>query len=74
MDALEHEPPRLVLEGDDSLAAQNVRPVALNQIIQPGDEALRIDRAVVANRNGMHLVVMEMRHPGVRRVMIFMLA
>ncbi|KAF0210699.1 MAG: hypothetical protein FD172_2384, partial [Methylocystaceae bacterium] len=68
MDALEHEPPRLVLEGDDSLAAQNIR----NQIVQPRNESFRIDRAGVADRDGMHLVVMEMLHPGVRRVMIFM--
>ena len=72
MDALEHEASRLVLEGDDSLAAQNIRPVALNQIVQPRNESFRIDRAVVADRDGMHLVVVEMLHPGVGRVMIFM--
>ena len=38
-----------ILEGDDALATQNIRTLALNQIVEPGHEALRIDIAVVSN-------------------------
>ena len=55
MHALEHEAPRLVLEGDDALAAQNVRSFALHEIVQPGNEAFGIDLALVADRDRMHL-------------------
>ncbi len=74
MDALEHEPPWLVREGDDPLAAQNVGSFALNEIVKPGNEAIGIDRAVVADRDGMHLVVVEMLQPGVGRALMRMLA
>ena len=75
MDALEHEAARLVLEGDDALAAQNVRSVALDQLVEPGNEARRIDLALVADRDGMHVVVVKMlqRRVFLVAVMIVML-
>ncbi len=75
MHALEHEAARLVLEGDDALAAQYVRPVALGQLVEPGHEARRIDLALVPDRHRLHffIVIGLERRVFLAAVMIMML-
>src|SRR5208283_299570 len=39
------------------LAAQNIRPVALRQLVEPGHEAAWIDLALMADRHRLHILV-----------------
>src|SRR5262249_15166176 len=44
--ALEHEALIVVLERQDALAAQNVRPLDLHELLHPGKELVRVERPV----------------------------
>ena len=55
--ALEHEPVRVVLEGEDSLAAQDIRPLLLHQVLHPGKELVGIERLVGPHRHRLHVLV-----------------
>ena len=59
VDALEDEAIRLVLEGQDAFRAQDVRPLALHQIVDPGHELVGIDIAVDADRDRLHVLVVK---------------
>src|SRR5215475_3095106 len=57
MHALQHEAPVVVLERQDTLAAQDARPFLLNEILHPGKELVRIERLVERERDRLHLLV-----------------
>ena len=69
VDALEDIALRLVGEGEDALGAQDVRAVALNDLVDPGQEKVGIDRAVELERHRAHFLVMQ----DFRRVMMFVM-
>src|SRR3954449_900843 len=54
---LEHEALVVILEGEDTLAAQNARPLLLNQVLHPGEELVRVERLVGPDRDRLHLFV-----------------
>src|SRR5436309_14202155 len=55
--ALQHEAPVVILERQDTLAAQDARPFLLNQILHPGKELVRIERLIERKRDRLHLLV-----------------
>ncbi len=50
MHALKNKTLRLLLESNDALAAQNIRAVTLNQLVEPGNKAFGIDITLVTDR------------------------
>ena len=60
VDTLEDEALGLVGEGDNPLAAQDVRPLNLGQLGNPGQEFLRIHLTIERNGDRLHLLVMMM--------------
>src|SRR4051812_30570630 len=56
--ALEHETLRVVLEGENALAAQNAGALLLHQILHPGEELVRIERLLGGQRDRLHVLVM----------------
>ncbi len=55
----------VVLEGEDALAAQNVRAFLLHQVLDPRKELVRIERLVAAERNRLHVLVVIVLEPAV---------
>src|SRR6516164_4211156 len=55
--ALEHEALVVVLERQDALAAQDVRPLDLHELLHPGKELVRVERLVGLERDRLHLFV-----------------
>src|SRR5215471_17712820 len=55
--ALEHEALVVVLERQDALAAQNVRPLDLHELLHPGKELVGVERLVGLERDRLHLFV-----------------
>src|SRR5215472_21749 len=55
--ALEHEALVIVLERKDALAAQNVRPLNLHELLHPGKELVGVERLVGFERDRLHLLV-----------------
>src|SRR5262249_2532725 len=55
--ALEDEALVVVFERQDALAAQNVRPVLLDEVLHPGKELVRVDRVGGFERDRLHLLV-----------------
>ncbi len=60
---------RIVLEGDDALEAQDVRPLRLGDLLDPGEEALGVHLAA-AQRHRLHRHVMDRRHGAVIMVVM----
>lgn len=54
MNALKDETLRLVAKGHDPLAAQDIGPVALHQLVQPGHKQRRIDIAGMPDGKRLH--------------------
>src|SRR5579871_339026 len=57
MHALKHEALVIALERQDALAAQNVGPFLLHQVLNPGKEFIWIERLVAFQRNRLHVLV-----------------
>src|SRR5215469_11968959 len=55
--ALEHEALVVVLERQDALAAQDVRPLDLHELLHPGKELVGVERLVGLERDRLHLFV-----------------
>src|SRR5262245_61916056 len=55
--ALEHEALVVVLERQDALAAQNVRPLDLHELLHPGEKLVGVERPVGLERDRLHLFV-----------------
>src|SRR6476661_482563 len=55
--ALEHEALVVVLEREDALAAQDVRPFLLDQVLDPRKELLGVERLVGRERDRLHILV-----------------
>ena len=66
--ALKDISPGLVGEGEDALGTQNIRPVALHDLIDPRQENLRFDRAVEGDRHRLHFGVVQ----NFRRVIVML--
>src|SRR5579872_420351 len=57
MHALKHEALVVALERQDALAAQNVGPFLLHQVLNPRKEFIWIERLVAFQRNRLHVLV-----------------
>src|SRR5215468_10481724 len=55
--ALKHEALVVVLERQDTLAAQNVRPLDLHELLHPRKELVGVERLVGLERDRLHLFV-----------------
>src|SRR6266404_4328232 len=55
--ALKHEALVVVLERQDALAAQNVRPLDLHELLHPRKELVGVERLVGLERDRLHLFV-----------------
>src|SRR3954470_13376598 len=55
--ALEHETLRIVLEGENTLAAQNTGALLLHQILHPWEELVGIERLLRRQRDRLHLLI-----------------
>ena len=64
---------RLVLKGEDALAAQNIRAFFLHQIIDPGHEFFRVDIAIMGQGEALHLLIMIMFQAMVVVIMVMMM-
>src|SRR4249919_3114817 len=58
VDALEHETLGIVLERQDTLAAQNIRTVLGHEILDPRKELVGVQRLVGAQCDRLHVLVM----------------
>src|SRR5580704_5858289 len=65
MDALEHEPLRVALEGEDAFGAQNPGSLLGDQVLDPGEELVGVDRLVGPERQRLHVLVMVVREAAV---------
>src|SRR6478672_4302946 len=63
MDTLEDESFRVVLERQDTLAAQNIRTVFRYEILYPGKELVGVQRFVGAQRDRLHVLIMIVLEP-----------
>src|ERR1700730_15130780 len=72
MHALEREPLGIALEGENALAAQNVRTLLLDQSLHPGKELVRIEGLVDPERERLHLFVVIVLETA-RMMMVIML-
>src|SRR5215813_14652490 len=55
--ALEDEALGIVLERQDALAAQDLRPFLRHQVLDPGKELVRVERLVGLHRERLHVLV-----------------
>src|SRR5215831_8759191 len=70
--ALKREALVVALERQNALAAQNVRPFSLYEILHPGEELVRIERLVGPQRQRLHLLVVIMLQAAMMMRMIVM--
>src|SRR6195256_6636585 len=63
MDALEHEALGIVLERQDALAAQNLLTLLGDQVLDPGEELVGIERLLGLEREGLHVLVVIVLEP-----------
>src|SRR5579863_2093127 len=71
---LENEALAVAFEGQDALAAQNVRTLFLHQILHPWEKFIRVQRLVALQRNRLHLLVVIVLETAVRmRVRVAMI-
>src|ERR1700728_1077599 len=68
--ALKDEALVVVLERQDTLAAQNIRTLFLHQVLHPRKEFVRIERLFAFQRNRLHLLVGGGLEPAVRKRMV----
>src|SRR5215470_4819984 len=71
--ALEHEALVIVLERQDALAAQNVRPLDLHELLHPGEKLVGVERLVGLERDRLHLFVVIVFQPAVVMVRMIMI-
>src|SRR5262245_45553983 len=69
MHALKHETLRIVLERENAFAAEDIRSVLGNQILNPGKELVGIEWPVGLQRNRLHFLVVVMLEPVTMMVM-----
>src|SRR5712672_743773 len=70
VDALEHEALGIVLERQDALAAQDLLALLGDQVLNPGEELVRIERLVDLQRERLHVLVVIVLEAAVVVVMI----
>ena len=68
--ALEHEALGIVLEIQDALAAQDLRPVLGDELLDPRKELVRIERLVGVERHRLHVLVVIVLQAAVMMVMV----
>src|SRR5262252_4184391 len=71
--ALKHEALGVVLERQDALAAQNVRPLDLHELLHPGEKLVGVERLVGLERDRLHLFVVIVFQPAVVMVRMIMI-
>src|SRR6516162_6228970 len=75
---LEDEARIVIFERKNALAAQNVRPFFLHQVLNPGKELVGIERLFGVERNRLHLLIVIVLEPAMRMrvdvVMVMMMA
>src|SRR4030088_106664 len=70
MDALEHEALGIVLERQDALAAQNLLTLLGDQVLDPGEELVGIERLLGLEREGLHVLVVIVLQPAMVVIMV----
>src|SRR5262245_4179216 len=70
--ALEHEARGVVLERQDSLAAQDARPLLLHEVLHPGKELVGVERMIGLERYRMHLLIVIVLQATAVTVMVMM--
>ena len=73
--ALENKALRIVLEREDALGAQDVRPLSLGEVLDERKELVGIERLISRERNRLHLLVVIVLQPAMRmgmRVVVVM--
>ena len=71
--ALKHEALGIVLERENAFRAKDVGPLALHEIVDPGQELVGIDVAVDAHGDRLHLLVVIMLQALVRAVAMMLM-
>ena len=66
MNPLEDEARIVIFERKNALAAQNVRPFFLHQVLNPGKELVGIERLFGVERNRLHLLIVIVLEPATR--------
>ena len=66
MNPLEDEARIVIFERKNALAAQNVRPFFLHQVLNPGKELVGIERLFGVERNRLHLLIVIVLEPAMR--------
>jgi hypothetical protein len=61
--ALKNEPLRIILERENAFAAENVRPLLRNEVLNPGEKLIRIQRLFDLERNRLHVLVVIVLEP-----------
>src|SRR5665647_812533 len=74
VDALEHEPLRVVLEVEDALGPQDVLALGRHQILHPGEKLVRVQRLVGLDRDRLHVLVMVVLEAAVAVAMVMVVA
>src|SRR5262249_52073926 len=68
--ALEHEALGIVLEREDALGTQDRRPVFGDELLDPGEEPVGVERLVGLQRQRLHVLVVIVLEPVVARIVI----
>src|SRR3954468_14319189 len=72
--ALKHEALRIVLQRQDALGPQDVRSLRLREVLDEGEELVRIERLIGLKRNRLHVLVVIVLQPAVRmRIAVIMI-
>src|SRR4030088_966257 len=74
MDALEHEALGIVLERQDALAAQNFLALLGDQVLDPGEEFVGIERLLGLEREGLHVLVVIVLVPAMGVIVVMVVA
>src|SRR5262249_37230960 len=71
--ALEDEAFGIVLERQDALAAQDLRPFLRHQVLDPGEELVGIERLVGPHRERLHMLVVIVFQPAMVVIVIMVM-
>src|SRR3984893_6383870 len=74
VDALEHEALGIVLERQDALAAQDLLALLGDQVLDPGEELVGIERLLGLEREGLHVLVVIVLEPAMVVIVVMVVA
>src|ERR1700730_16870167 len=74
VDALEHEALGIVLERQDALAAQDLLALLGDQILDPGEEFVGVERLLGLERERLHVLVVIVREAAMVVIVVMVVA